>query len=231
MNKSVLALSTALSIFAATGAFAQNTAPAGADPMCVDQATNMLKMNDPNCNADGTRKDAQLGTDGAATEPATTAGQTDATGAKTLDQNAQGTTGTTTLDDTTTGSTSTADQTQIQSDSAPMTTDLIVPADRLNNAKMMSAKDYIGKTVYDQAGANIGEVNDLIVSEDGQINAVILGVGGFLGMGEKNVAVSIRSVNMTQDGNNMRLVVEATKDQLNSAPTYDTSTRRYSAAQ
>ena len=44
MNKSVLALTTALSIFAASSAFAQNTAPATADPMCVDQATNMLKL-------------------------------------------------------------------------------------------------------------------------------------------------------------------------------------------
>ena len=215
MNKSVLALTTALSIFAASSAFAQNTAPATADPMCVDQATNMVKMNDPNCNADGSRKDAMGKTGTAPATDTTTTGQT-------------GTTGT---DTTTTGSTAPADQTQMQSGSAPMSTDLIVPADLFTNAKVMSASDYIGKAVYDSTGANIGEVNDLILSENGQINAVILGVGGFLGMGEKNVAVSIPSVQMVQDGNAMRLVVEATKQQLEAAPSYDMTNRRYTSAQ
>jgi sporulation protein YlmC with PRC-barrel domain len=217
MNKSVLALTTALSIFAASSAFAQNTAPATADPLCVDPATNMVKMNDPNCNADGSRKDA-MGTTGTAPATGTTTTTT-------------GQTGTTGTDTTTTGSTAPADQTQMQSGSAPMSTDLIVPADRFTNAKVMSASDYIGKTVYDTTGANIGEVNDLIVSENGQINAVILGVGGFLGIGEKNVAVSIPSVQMVQDGNTMRLVVEATKDQLEAAPSYDMTNRRYTSAQ
>ena len=92
--------------------------------------------------------------------------------------------------------------------------DLIVPADRLNSVKLMSASDYIGKTVYDQAGNNIGDVNDLIISNDGEVQAVILGVGGFLGMGEKDVAVNTSAVQMVQDGSSTRLVVEATKEAL-----------------
>ena len=108
------------------------------------------------------------------------------------------------------------------------TTDLFVPADRLNNAQVMSASDYIGKAVYDETGANIGEVNDLIISQTGDIQAVILGVGGFLGIGEKDVAVAVSSVKMVQDGDAKRLVVQATKESLESAPTYDRSNRRYS---
>lgn len=104
---------------------------------------------------------------------------------------------------------------------------LIVPAERLNSAQVMSASDYIGKTVYDQAGNNIGDVNDLIISNDGQIQAVILGVGGFLGIGEKDVAVNTNAVQIVQDGDNKRLVVEATKEALNSAPAYDKNNRRY----
>ena len=92
---------------------------------------------------------------------------------------------------------------------------------------MMSANDYIGKTVYDQAGNNVGDVNDLIISNDGQIQAVILGVGGFLGIGEKDVAVNAQAVKMVQDGDNTRLVVETTKEALKAAPTYDKSNRRY----
>ena len=105
--------------------------------------------------------------------------------------------------------------------------ELIVPADRLNNAQVMSANDYIGKTVYDQGGNNIGDVNDLIISQDGQVQAVILGVGGFLGIGEKDVAVNTNAIQMVQDGDNKRLVVQATKESLNAAPTYDKNNRRY----
>lgn len=105
--------------------------------------------------------------------------------------------------------------------------ELIVPADRLHNAQVMSANDYIGKTVYDQAGNNIGDVNDLIISNDGQIQAVILGVGGFLGMGEKDVAVNTSAIRMVQDGDNSRLVVQANKQALEDAPSYDRTSRRY----
>jgi sporulation protein YlmC with PRC-barrel domain len=91
----------------------------------------------------------------------------------------------------------------------------------------MSANDFIGKTVYDQASNNIGDVNDLILSQDGQIQAVILGVGGFLGIGEKDVAVNARAVQIVQDGDNKRLVVQATKEALNAAPAYDRMNRRY----
>lgn len=195
MNKSVLALGTALSIFAFTPAIAQEsstvdcTVAANAkDPACVNQ-TNM------NNNQSGTTADQS---------------------------NAQTGTGTTT------------DQNNAQT-TAPGTTntqmsanDLFVPADRLNNSQVMSASDFIGKTIYDETGSNIGEVNDLIISQTGDIQAVILGVGGFLGMGEKDVAVAINAVKMVQDGDTRRLVVQATKETLESAPTYDRNNRRYS---
>lgn len=118
-------------------------------------------------------------------------------------------------------------QTTTASPSTMSTGELIVPADRLNNAQMMSANDFIGKTVYDQAGNNIGDVNDLIISQDGQIQAVILGVGGFLGIGEKNVAVNTHAIQMVHDGDNTRLVVQTNKEALNAAPTYDKNNRRY----
>ena len=109
-----------------------------------------------------------------------------------------------------------------------MTTgELIVPADRLSGAQVMSASDYIGKTVYDQAGNNIGDVNDLILANNGEIQAVILGVGGFLGIGEKDVAVNTRAVQMVQDGDSMRLVVQTSKEALQNAPSYDRANRRY----
>ena len=110
---------------------------------------------------------------------------------------------------------------------APMKKDdLIISSDALNGAKMMSANDFIGKTVYTRANENIGEVNDVILSQNG-VNAVILGVGGFLGLGEKNVAVSMSSIEIAKDGSSSKLIVDATKEQLNSAPKYDASMRKY----
>lgn len=56
--------------------------------------------------------------------------------------------------------------------------------------------DLQGKTVYASDGANIGEINDVLVSQDGSINAVIIGVGGFLGIGEKDVAVNMSALQL-----------------------------------
>ena len=47
----------------------------------------------------------------------------------------------------------------------------------------------IGMTVVDPDNNSIGEVNDLLVEQDGQVRALIIGVGGFLGIGEKDVAL------------------------------------------
>ena len=70
---------------------------------------------------------------------------------------------------------------------------------------------------------DLGEVNDVILSRDGQIKAVVLGVGGFLGMGEKNVAVPMQDVKFVKNGdgpNDYFLVVNANKDLLTNAPAY-----------
>ena len=106
---------------------------------------------------------------------------------------------------------------------------LIVPADEMTGATIMSASDFIGKRVYDKTGNDIGEVNDLIISDDGKIQATILGVGGFLGIGEKDVAVAVSSVEMVKDGDSVKLVINATKDQLEQAPTFDPKTRNYAS--
>lgn len=110
---------------------------------------------------------------------------------------------------------------------SPARGDLIIPPESFADAKVMSASDFVGKRVYSKNGDDIGEVNDLIVTDNGSVQAVILGVGGFLGMGEKDVAVSMASIEMIQDGSNVRLVVDGTKDQFNAAPTYDRTTRTY----
>ncbi|NDV88970.1 hypothetical protein GTW51_20005 [Aurantimonas aggregata] len=53
------------------------------------------------------------------------------------------------------------------------------------------ASDLEGKDVYDTTGENIGSIGDVLLSENGEVIAVLVGVGGFLGIGRKDVAVAM----------------------------------------
>jgi sporulation protein YlmC with PRC-barrel domain len=105
--------------------------------------------------------------------------------------------------------------------------DIIVPAESLTASKVMTASDFVGKRVYSKDGKDIGEVNDLIVTDNGGVQTAILGIGGFLGIGEKNVAVSMKSINMQQDGSSVKLMVDATANMLKATPNYDSKLRTY----
>jgi sporulation protein YlmC with PRC-barrel domain len=89
------------------------------------------------------------------------------------------------------------------------------------------ASRLIGFPVYSSAAADaerVGEINDLVVGQDGQVAAVIIGVGGFLGVGEKNVAVEYPQLQWTTAADNTeRLVLETTKEALNAAPAVEWS--------
>ena len=87
------------------------------------------------------------------------------------------------------------------------------------------ASQWIGETVYASEAENaetIGEIEDLIVGNDGNIDAAIVGVGGFLGVGEKDVAVSFERLKfVSKDGGDSYVVLETTKEELDSAPEFD----------
>ena len=87
------------------------------------------------------------------------------------------------------------------------------------------ATEIIGKQVYASAAADaehIGDINNLVVGEDGAIQAAIIGVGGFLGIGEKNVAVNMDDLEfVTAADNTERYVLETTKEALNAAPAFE----------
>ncbi|MBI5263537.1 MAG: DUF4142 domain-containing protein [Bradyrhizobium sp.] len=55
-----------------------------------------------------------------------------------------------------------------------------------------------GTTVYGANDANVGEINDIILTTDGRIAAVVVGVGGFLGIGEKDVAIPFSQINIRE---------------------------------
>ncbi|AHF82655.1 photosystem reaction center subunit H [Rhizobium leguminosarum bv. trifolii WSM1689] len=88
----------------------------------------------------------------------------------------------------------------------------------------VSANTYIGQSVYNGNNESIGSVNDLILKKDGGMVAAIVGVGGFLGIGEKNVAVPMEKITVaqnTQDGS-VKLTTSETAESLKAAPEFKT---------
>jgi hypothetical protein len=57
----------------------------------------------------------------------------------------------------------------------------------------------MGLDVYNEANEKLGDINELIVGKDGKINAVVIGVGGFLGMGEHDIAVTIDKLKFVEE--------------------------------
>ncbi len=81
----------------------------------------------------------------------------------------------------------------------------------------------IGATVYGPDNKSIGDINDVLIANDGKINAVVIGVGGFLGVGEKNVAVPFDKLQVSRKADSAsieKVNVSYTKDELKSAPKF-----------
>jgi sporulation protein YlmC with PRC-barrel domain len=77
------------------------------------------------------------------------------------------------------------------------------------------------QNVYDPSDSKIGEVMDVLVDHEGKIGVLIVGVGGFVGVGEKDVAVPFNAVQFkTKDNNKWYPVMNTTKDALKTAPGY-----------
>ena len=86
----------------------------------------------------------------------------------------------------------------------------------------VSADKLIGSAVYSPSEENLGEVGDVVFDRGGSIEAVVVDVGGFLGVGEKPVALQFDALNIQKDvDGDMRLMVNATQEQLTNAPSYD----------
>lgn len=84
----------------------------------------------------------------------------------------------------------------------------------------VTIKTYYEQTVYNPSDETIGEVRDVLIDDDGEISVLILGVGGFLGLGEKNVAVPFDAVRRAEKDNSWYLVMNTTKEALEDAPGY-----------
>ena len=84
------------------------------------------------------------------------------------------------------------------------------------------ADDLKGTTVYGANDARVGEIGDVVLAPDKKADAVIVDVGGFLGIGEKEVAVGMDNLKfMTDKDGNKYLYTTFTKEQLEAQTAYD----------
>jgi sporulation protein YlmC with PRC-barrel domain len=87
------------------------------------------------------------------------------------------------------------------------------------------ASKMIGSAVYDVQNRNIGKVADVILNKDGKVDAVVVDVGSFLGMGGKDVAVLPSDIK----SDNNRLTLDRTKEQLQQMASYNLENRNTGA--
>ena len=70
----------------------------------------------------------------------------------------------------------------------------------MQDANTVLAKELIGQTVYAPDKTKIGSISDLILSKDGKtVEGFVIGVGGFLGIGEKSVALKLDRLQIMPD--------------------------------
>jgi sporulation protein YlmC with PRC-barrel domain len=88
-------------------------------------------------------------------------------------------------------------------------------------ASGMRAEKVIGSTVYNQADESIGSIDDLIIEPNDRVVYAIVSVGGFLGVGDRLVAVPFNQMNFRRDNNDTRVVIaDSSKAQLQAMPEF-----------
>jgi len=85
-------------------------------------------------------------------------------------------------------------------------------------AQGVTITDWYKQSVYDLSNNKVGEIVDLLVMPDGKISLLVLRAGGFLGLGEKDVAVPFDAIQHTVKDGNVHLTLDTTEDAVKSAP-------------
>lgn len=79
-------------------------------------------------------------------------------------------------------------------------------------------KTLLGKSIYNEANQKVGKVEDIIISPDKSVSYVIVGAGGFIGMGRHDVAIPVTQI---QDKAGKLVMQGATKDSIKAMPRFD----------
>lgn len=90
-------------------------------------------------------------------------------------------------------------------------------------ANATHASNLIGAKVKTTNNEDVGSVSDLIIDDNGQVMAIVVGVGGFLGMGEKNIAIGWDDVSRSSSPDDKGLQINLTREGLMSAPEFESA--------
>src|SRR5262249_5646077 len=95
------------------------------------------------------------------------------------------------------------------------------------------AKDLMGASVFGPDGKKVGNVEDLILDEQQKITGVVVGVGGFLGIGAKRVGLNWQQAKVVEspDTTTKKIVINLTKADLEAAPAFKTKAERQAEEQ
>lgn len=85
------------------------------------------------------------------------------------------------------------------------------------------ASELLGKAIVNADNETIGDIDNFVTDEEGKIIAAVIGVGGFLGLGEKEVAVRFEDLELSRDENNeVKVMANFNEEILASAPDFET---------
>ncbi|MGJ8624705.1 MAG: PRC-barrel domain-containing protein [Yoonia sp.] len=87
----------------------------------------------------------------------------------------------------------------------------------------LNTEDLTGARVYGSNDEDVGEISELLVTDEGKLDRAIIDVGGFIGLGEKSVAVAMDELQFLRedDGDDIRVYIDATQDALEAMPEYE----------
>jgi sporulation protein YlmC with PRC-barrel domain len=90
------------------------------------------------------------------------------------------------------------------------------------DAKQLTTDEIVGASVYGSNRQSVGEIGNVLLTDDGQADAVVIDIGGFLGLGEKPVAVGFDSVKFyREDGGGLTVMTPFTEEELENAEVFD----------
>jgi len=99
-----------------------------------------------------------------------------------------------------------------------------------NKAGDMAGSGIIGAKVHDANKQTIGSIQDIYLDDGGKVKVVIVSVGGFLGVGAKDVAVKWEDIKFGKDGKSLSLTTSLTKDALKEMPDYKSERQKPATA-
>jgi len=100
---------------------------------------------------------------------------------------------------------------------------------RVAGSPIWKSSDLKGSKVETPSGENLGEIKDVIIDASGRVSYVVISVGGFLGMGDRHVAVPFEALKVTTEGDKKKITLATTKERLKEAPEFKPGRENWAA--